>query len=583
MTATSELAALCATTSARLTEPSLADRVRAVARQLDAPLEIAVAGAVSSGKSTMVNALLGIRIAAVDAGECTRIVTRYGYSADHGSVEVQPRRGRVRALRLDGDGRLPRELGLPAEEIRAVRVGLDLPLLRNLTIVDTPGIDTVAVDNEAAARRMVFGTDGAGRAQALVYVLRQLRRFDSDTLAEFRALSATCGLSGANTLVVLSQIDRRGDAGDPWPVARRLAANAQDRIRLSAYDVVPVVGLIAETALTRALSGADLAALGELARLDPLDLDDALLDLTTFRDTADLPVTVETRRRLVDRLHRYGLLVAVRLLRARPTAGLDDLYRELLAHSGFGAMTGDAGIGHFLHHAEHLKCFAALADLRRISRLPCTAADRPALDTLATAVDAHHPGSPLHQLRIFAAVDAAARGALPLDDDLTTALLRLARHDDPARRLGLDPGTAPAGIAAAARAAAACWRTRMSLAGPVGGTAHRAVQDVLALLEELAREAPSPVAVDPATVEPVLDSPALPAEHRKALADLLAGATAAAQVGAAANAPAAEVTRRAGALAARFRALLHGRPLPTAERRAVTVARDAYETIGTAP
>src|SRR5690242_12571936 len=50
---------------------------------LSEPLCVAVAGRVSAGKSTLVNALLGRRIAATGAGETTRVTATYR----HGTPE----------------------------------------------------------------------------------------------------------------------------------------------------------------------------------------------------------------------------------------------------------------------------------------------------------------------------------------------------------------------------------------------------------------------------------------------------------------------------------------------------------------
>src|SRR3954462_1821443 len=50
-----------------------------VLRRLGAPLQVAVAGRIKSGKSTLVNALIGRRVAPTDIGECTRLVTRFQY------------------------------------------------------------------------------------------------------------------------------------------------------------------------------------------------------------------------------------------------------------------------------------------------------------------------------------------------------------------------------------------------------------------------------------------------------------------------------------------------------------------------
>ena len=76
----------------RLPEGPTRDAVLAVRARLLAPLRVAVAGSVSSGKSTLVNALLGQKIAPVDAGECTRLVTWFTYD-HHQRIEVQRRDG----------------------------------------------------------------------------------------------------------------------------------------------------------------------------------------------------------------------------------------------------------------------------------------------------------------------------------------------------------------------------------------------------------------------------------------------------------------------------------------------------------
>ena len=64
-------------------EPSLAADVRAVRERLEGPLRVAIAGRVKAGKSTLLNALVGERLAPTDAGECTRIVSLYRKGASY--------------------------------------------------------------------------------------------------------------------------------------------------------------------------------------------------------------------------------------------------------------------------------------------------------------------------------------------------------------------------------------------------------------------------------------------------------------------------------------------------------------------
>ena len=62
-------------------EPILAQpraaRIAELRERLDGPLRVAIAGKVKAGKSTLLNALVGEKVAPTDASECTRVVTWY--------------------------------------------------------------------------------------------------------------------------------------------------------------------------------------------------------------------------------------------------------------------------------------------------------------------------------------------------------------------------------------------------------------------------------------------------------------------------------------------------------------------------
>ncbi|HEY2724368.1 MAG TPA: dynamin family protein, partial [Pseudonocardiaceae bacterium] len=86
-----------------------AARLAEVRRSLAAPLQVAVAGRISAGKSTVVNALIGRRVAPTGAGECTRLVTRFAYGPVD-RVDVVLRDGARRSLPFDDAGTIPAEL-----------------------------------------------------------------------------------------------------------------------------------------------------------------------------------------------------------------------------------------------------------------------------------------------------------------------------------------------------------------------------------------------------------------------------------------------------------------------------------------
>ncbi|MGQ0778209.1 MAG: dynamin family protein [Pseudonocardiales bacterium] len=618
------LRSVCRDGARRARGARLRTQLLAIADQLDLPLQLAFAGAVSAGKSTLVNAVLGRPVAPADAGECTRLVTWYEYGRDDGRVLVECRSGGALELRLDGAGRLPAVLGVPAEEVVRLRVQLDEPRLRALTVIDTPGINTVSAANEEATRRLLFGDAAAEHAQALIYVLRYVQRFDADTLGEFRSLSAACGMAAVNTAAVLSQIDRRADEDDPWPTARRLTDRAAAELRGVVLDVAPVIGLLAETARGRLLGPAEVAGLRTLAGLPADQVDDLLLDLVEFADADEpgWPVPVATRRALAARLHRYGIREAVGYLRRHPTADADALHRWLAERSGFdpGGVHADPSrptvsdvLARFARHAEQLKAFAAMIRVRELANSSTAAgdgtADRGLVAELLTTVDENRPlAAGLRGLRILAAVAALGRGQLRLDDAMTAELLRLARGDAPATQLGLPADAPPADVRSAVVDASRRWRRAALLAGPtVEG--HR-LHDVLGALEDIAAElsaeqarrtVPSPMALPPMPPPPMalpptqagpaqlpqpdrqlltrlLASPLLGELERDAVGALLDATGVGAAVGVAPGSSQADIAARAAELAGRFRVLLH-RPLPGPDRRAVQAVCDAFETI----
>src|SRR5580658_6534382 len=88
-------------------------------RRIREPVRVAVVGPVNSGKSTIVNALLGQRIAPTDVSECTKLVAWFRYGRPQ-RVEVQLQDGSMVTAQLESDGTLPRELPLPLGRVRAL-------------------------------------------------------------------------------------------------------------------------------------------------------------------------------------------------------------------------------------------------------------------------------------------------------------------------------------------------------------------------------------------------------------------------------------------------------------------------------
>ncbi|GAA4547656.1 dynamin family protein [Pseudonocardia xishanensis] len=617
----SVLRALCADGARRARDATLRAELAAIGRLLDRPLQLAVAGAVGVGKSTLINAMLRRPIAPVDAGECTTLVTWY----EHGPREhvlVECRDGTVRELDLVA-GRVPDTVGVPIDRVARLRVRLPDPWLRTITVVDTPGMDTVSAENEERTRRLLFGDAAEEHARALLYVVRHVQRFDADLLTELRELSRVCGLTTATTAAVLTQVDRRGDGVTPWPDARRLARRAGDDLGALVLDVVPVVGLLAETARARLLGPTEMAALKELAALEPDELDDLLLDLAEFVDEDSVgPVAPAVRRTLVTRLHRYGLREAVAHLRRHPGCSAEELHHQLAGRSGFGSddpvgaptvafrVTPDdpelgrtlaAVLDRLTRHAGRLTAFAAH---QRLARLRGGPADHALVQRIRATVDETRPvHDDLRSLRLLAAWDAVGRDRLRLDAAMTSELVALARHDEPTAQLGLPPTAGPAEIRAAAATSSRRWRQLAQVAGP--GVGGQRAHDVLRVLDDIAatgtpppaprppsvggprpplgRQAPPPgladgSPLDRAALDDLLGSSLLAPAERSALTALRNARGVRTATGAPAGASRSEVAAAAAEVAAGFRGLLDG-PLRPSQRRTAEAVAETMEAV----
>src|SRR6201999_4603023 len=130
--------------------------------RIDAPLRVAIAGKVKAGKSTLLNAMVGEMVAATDAAECTKLVTWYQY-APAPRLTLYPRQGEPRPLPASRrDGRLVIDLGgTPAEEVDRLVVDWPSRRLRATTLIDTPGIGSVAAGDPGGRARLL--PPGGGR------------------------------------------------------------------------------------------------------------------------------------------------------------------------------------------------------------------------------------------------------------------------------------------------------------------------------------------------------------------------------------------------------------------------------------
>lgn len=419
--------------------------VEQISAKLSAPLTITVAGGVSSGKSTLVNALLGQRIAAVDAGECTRVVTEFRYGA-HERVEVLGSDGATTVLPLSR-GRMPDHLGRPVEQISSVVVYLSNALLTHMAVVDTPGLNTVTEVNEETTANFlgVTGREGeqtagaVSRADALVFLLPLLRQADAQVLRGFSKLFGGSTLSAASAIAVLSKVDRMAKGRDPLEAAAPIAQRVGVELRGVVSDVLPVIGLLAETAQAAVFTEDDARALADVAAItDPLDREDMLLTADDFLRFDLLTLEQSTRTRLLSLLDLYGLKVAVQAAdQGARTAS--DFLRVFDSASGFAALR-NVVVQRFAGQSEIFKAHAALNDLRRASYLRDDPDNLRALRALRSPLEKIELDPALLQLRLLEVAHALSSGDLVLPEELMGDVLTLTATPDARSTVGAVAG-----------------------------------------------------------------------------------------------------------------------------------------------
>ena len=442
-----KLRALCSQVTESATQ-QVAGSVAAVASQLAEPLRVVVAGGVSSGKSTLVNALIGRRVAAVDAGECTRVVTefRYGHQETATAVDLD---GAEHRIAFDGHV-LPAELPVPVDRVDRIIVRLSNALLQQITIVDTPGVNTVTVENQTAAERAlgVQTTTAMAGAEAVLFLTPHAREAEAAILERIADLGRDTGFSSGNCIAVLSKVDLLATEGDPMAIAARLVDTTRERLDGLVGDVVPLVGLLAETVEAARFTERDASTVAALAAVDDdLDREDMLLTAQDLLGWPGLECDEEDRRRLLDRLGLYGIRTAIEL-HDDGVSGAAQLAARLVDRSGF-ALLRQLLVERFAERSRVLKAHRAIEDLRRISyaagsdgRRLRRRIERIELDPSMIELGL------IDSLRIFGSAD------VHMPHELKEDLDRLSASVDTRARLGVTEGE---DLAAAALAAIGRW------------------------------------------------------------------------------------------------------------------------------
>jgi hypothetical protein len=394
------------------------DRLRHHLSRFDEPLRIAVAGPWQSGKSTLVNALVGDEVAPIEAPGGQPVFAWYQDGPEPHAVAYPagaelPVTRSAQGLRVD-IGRWD-----PAP-VNDVVVTWPTRTLRHATVIDTPPVPT-------ACDKILRDAD------AVLYLTRDGRGTDLHVL-EWLQDGMVAKAAPVNALMVLSRADETGGGRiDALLAARQVARRhlRDPRIGGLCLGVVSVGGLVALAG--RVLTETDFAALATLAGAPRTELESYLLSTDRFTGAEfPAPVGVEARRALLDRLGIFGVRLATTLVRTGSDTRAK-LAAELVRRSGLAELR-EAVNRCFVDRRDALHARSALAALESV----VLAEPRPGSDALLAELERVLAGA--HEFRELRLLASLQGQRVAFEKDLTAEARRLIGENGTGltARLGVD-------------------------------------------------------------------------------------------------------------------------------------------------
>ncbi len=178
------------------------EQLHALKRSVESPLRVAFLGEVKAGKSSVVNALIGERIAPTDVLEATAVVSVIRHGDPAGVIHFRDGRC-IQGTFEDTISALEKGRGSEefADTVHHVEVSLPLPGLESLEVLDTPGLTTMSNRIGEAALELLTGYD------VVVWVFNSRHAGARDVGAIFERVAAT----KVPVVCVVSRVDELGN------------------------------------------------------------------------------------------------------------------------------------------------------------------------------------------------------------------------------------------------------------------------------------------------------------------------------------------------------------------------------------
>jgi hypothetical protein len=317
-----------------------------LAESLHMRFTVAIIGQMRVGKSTLLNALIGRRLAPTGVNETTATVNwfRHGEGAicdqfrvhwEDGSSEDRPL---TEVERWVGQSQ-------QAQSTRALDFFADTPFLRIANVVDTPGTRSVIDAHEDTVRgflaeRLEEETlRHGGRADAIVYAINPVaRQDDRDLLALFEESTRPPGASAYNSIAVMQKWEHLDDEGGALKAARRKCDRLRVQLQGKVAEVIPVSGMLALLVLEQPTEVWDRIALLAAESGDDV-LEDLLLTESYFgQDHPKAPLDATERRALLEQVPWPALRFCIKHAENEQVGDGQELLQQVRDASGIAPL-----------------------------------------------------------------------------------------------------------------------------------------------------------------------------------------------------------------------------------------------------
>ncbi len=366
---------------ARLPE-ELATQLEACAEQVYQPCMVAVVGQVKAGKSSFINALLGLELAKVGTTETTATINqfRYGHIDSTNFIRCVWRGGQEDYVDLDFINSLQGndiETLRRADGIDHLEYYLLNPYLEQVILVDTPGTGAVVEEHQKRTAEFInleqqlrerhhSETHQIGsKADAVIYLISSTaRETDRAFLEAFQQV--TQGQSRAfNAIGVMAKIDLYPDV---MTRRKELAEKIASQLQGSLNTVVPVSSGIQRT-IDRLLAQdrKGLRQLVQAMRRIPAERLEKFLDNEDFylELTPDMyPIALDERKELLAD-SPWTVFTTIARLAANTALEEETLIQHVQALAGFDQLK-EVLEQHFLQRSQLLRCYRVMHDAHQV-------------------------------------------------------------------------------------------------------------------------------------------------------------------------------------------------------------------------